>query len=362
MARGRRRCANCGQFDSGRFCSRCSADLTLQSTDGWAASFVNVTGIGALRDSVLTYLKILRSPTAVTLALTDDPTFQSHLSFLSSALGLYLLIVLSTGFSLRTHDAIAQTVTSVAMFGGMWLVAIVSFRIFRWQTADRSREQTTYLKLICLVYGFATICGGVWQGIQELAFPVIGFAGFLLTTLLIILYIIRVQARFWQTRKRTALLLWCLSSLPGAAFAIILMAGSARIFGIDNEQGLRALASPLDPPTVTLTDAMLAEIAEEQNQKQKLPRRIDAETELTKMSSASGTLISNYRLVRFSAAEVNSTALVSTVRPQAVLHACATRARSEVLERGVAMGFAYFDKNGQPIVNFVVTKGDCPSP
>jgi hypothetical protein len=106
------------------------------------------------------------------------------------------------------------------------------------------------------------------------------------------------------------------------------------------------------------SEAHLARIAAELNRS--LPVMIDQETELMPTQSATGVLIYNYRLVNYSAAQINPAKFAAGAGERLRRGACSTaETRDDFLNKGVTLRYAYYDKDKQHIATVDVTPADC---
>jgi hypothetical protein len=106
------------------------------------------------------------------------------------------------------------------------------------------------------------------------------------------------------------------------------------------------------------SEARLSRIAAEINRS--LPFMIDKETELLPTVGAEGMLIYNYRLVSFSAAQLDRTKFATTAKQQVTQGACnAPDTRDNFLKKGVTLRYAYHDKDKQNIATVDVKPADC---
>lgn len=87
---------------------------------------------------------------------------------------------------------------------------------------------------------------------------------------------------------------------------------------------------------------------------------IDQETELMPAVGAPGMLIYNYRLVNYSAAQLDRNKFTDGARERLKQNACnQPETRDSFLKRGVTLRYSYFDKDRQPIGSVDVTPADC---
>ena len=91
-----------------------------------------------------------------------------------------------------------------------------------------------------------------------------------------------------------------------------------------------------------------------------LPAMLDRETELFSTEGAPAMLIYHYRLVGFSAADVNAEQFAGAAKQQVVQGTCAHPAtREDFLSKGVTLRYSYYDKDKQHIATVDVTPADC---
>jgi hypothetical protein len=106
------------------------------------------------------------------------------------------------------------------------------------------------------------------------------------------------------------------------------------------------------------SQARLSRIAAELNQS--VPVMIDKETELMPAVGEEGMLIYNYRLVGYSAVQINATKFAEGAKQRVVQGACSTpETRDDFLKKGVTLRYSYYDKDNQPIATVDVKPSDC---
>lgn len=106
------------------------------------------------------------------------------------------------------------------------------------------------------------------------------------------------------------------------------------------------------------SSARLSRIAAELNRS--VPVMIDPETELMPVQSTEGVLIYNYRLVNYSAAQINRDKFAAGAKLRLSQNACNTAGtRDDFLKKGVSLRFTYYDKDKQHIATVDVTPADC---
>ncbi len=102
----------------------------------------------------------------------------------------------------------------------------------------------------------------------------------------------------------------------------------------------------------------LTRIAAEINRS--VPMMIDKETELLPSVGEPGMLIYNYRLVSFSAAQIEPERFTAAAKQQVTQGACGrAETRDGFLKKGVMLRYSYYDKDKQHIATVDVTPADC---
>jgi hypothetical protein len=91
-----------------------------------------------------------------------------------------------------------------------------------------------------------------------------------------------------------------------------------------------------------------------------VPVMIDKETELLPAVGAEGMLIYNYRLVSYSATQLDASKFAAGAQKRVTQGACnRPETRDELLKKGVTLRYSYFDKDKQHIATIDVTPADC---
>jgi hypothetical protein len=102
----------------------------------------------------------------------------------------------------------------------------------------------------------------------------------------------------------------------------------------------------------------LGKIAAEINRS--VPVMIDQETELMPAAGAPGMLIYNYRLVSYSASQLDSHRFAAGAQQRIAQSVCSRpETRDDFLKKGVTLRYSYFDKDKQHIATVDVTPADC---
>ncbi len=106
------------------------------------------------------------------------------------------------------------------------------------------------------------------------------------------------------------------------------------------------------------SQAHLSRVAAELNRS--LPVMIDQETELLPSQGVEGMFIYNYRLVGYSAAQIDPKKFASGAKQRIVQGACNTpETRDDFLKKGVTLRYSYYDKDKQPVATVDVLPADC---
>jgi hypothetical protein len=113
-------------------------------------------------------------------------------------------------------------------------------------------------------------------------------------------------------------------------------------------------SEPTDPRSVEHLNQVAAEI------NRSVPVMIDAETELLPSTAGYGMLVYNYRLVKYSAAQLDHRKFAAGARQKIVQGACnRPETREGFLKQGVTLRYSYFDREKQHIATIDVAPGDC---
>jgi hypothetical protein len=109
-----------------------------------------------------------------------------------------------------------------------------------------------------------------------------------------------------------------------------------------------------DPRSVNYLNMVAAEI------NRSTPVMIDVETELLPSTARYAMLIYNYRLVKYSAAQVDHQKFAAGAKQKVTLGACnRPETRNSFLKEGVTLRYTYFDKDKKHIATVDVTPADC---
>jgi hypothetical protein len=89
------------------------------------------------------------------------------------------------------------------------------------------------------------------------------------------------------------------------------------------------------------------------------PRKVDAETEITRVSALEGVFIYHYRFVNVAAAEVNAEVL-ARLQPTVTKSSCANAATlNNFIRKDITLRYFYSDKGGRALASFDITRADC---
>lgn len=109
-----------------------------------------------------------------------------------------------------------------------------------------------------------------------------------------------------------------------------------------------------DPRSVNYLGTVAAEI------NRSTPVMIDVETELLPSTARYAMLIYNYRLVKYSAAQIDPQRFAAGAKQKVTLGACnRPETRDTFLKEGVTLRYTYFDKDKNHIATVDVTPADC---
>ena len=113
-------------------------------------------------------------------------------------------------------------------------------------------------------------------------------------------------------------------------------------------------AQPEDPRSVEHLNEVAAEI------NRSVPVMIDAETELLPSTAGYAMLVYNYRLIKYSAHQLDHQKFAAGARQKIVQGACnRPETRDGFLKEGVTLRYSYFDKEKQHIATIDVVPADC---
>jgi hypothetical protein len=114
------------------------------------------------------------------------------------------------------------------------------------------------------------------------------------------------------------------------------------------------LNKPVNPSSIEHLSNVAAEI------NRSVPMMIDAETELLPSEAGEAMLVYNYRLVKYSAGEIDHQKFATGAKQKVTQGACNQPVmRDDFLKQGVTLRYSYFDKDKRHIATVEVTPADC---
>jgi hypothetical protein len=90
-----------------------------------------------------------------------------------------------------------------------------------------------------------------------------------------------------------------------------------------------------------------------------LPRQLDEETLFSSVTAQPSRLVYSYRLLRYSAAELDHDKVAAVLKPQLVTKVCQQAEIRRLLDAGVTLSHEYGDKDGAPVAKIEIAKVDC---
>ena len=143
-------------------------------------------------------------------------------------------------------------------------------------------------------------------------------------------------------------------SKPAFTKAVIWVVAGALLGYLVLKVGPAYFSGQEDPRSVKHLGKIAAEI------NRSVPVMIDQETELLPAVGAPGMLIYNYRLVSYSAAQLDAKKFVTGAQQRLKQNACTNaETRDDFLKKGVTLRYSYYDKDKQHIATVDVTPADC---
>jgi hypothetical protein len=134
-----------------------------------------------------------------------------------------------------------------------------------------------------------------------------------------------------------------------------LVAGVAIAGAVGHGLAIRYLSGPA--PDDVRSAAFLNRVAANVNPL--FPRKVDAETEITRVSALEGVFIYHYRFVNLAVAEVDAVGLAA-LRPRVTASSCGNATTlNNFIKKDITLRYFYSDKLGKALASFDVTRADC---
>jgi hypothetical protein len=228
-------CADCGTAATGNFCSACGADLREHG--------LSILGLGR-RSFPGVYLQLLGAPIQGTVALAEDKTYRTHLSFLLTSLAIFCLLMLPTLFGAAAAAGPAahvsesmQSLMRMLSQVGAYIGTAITFLI-----ASEPRTLPAYFKLYCLGFGFVMPIYAVYEFVARHLLGVTGISllnsvtvwtpsAVLAAAVALVLwaYFIAIHQRFWRLPLWKAVVLYVVAATSSYQLSFWLMYAVGRV-------------------------------------------------------------------------------------------------------------------------------------
>ena len=208
------RCPDCGALAQGKFCSECGAALAEKPANAYLLFVDSFFKIGEFRRYVALYWQILRSPTRSTIEQFEQGTLQDSLRFLQYGAGILILLFVSQLLVVPGSDLLSGFVNNVYFVLAQSVGLLLHYGLaFNRVTPRRSFAE--FMRMAGLFYGFTLPISGLLQSVS-LANRTVGSVLFIVVTLPLLVYAVRVWRSFWGLPTWVVFLLLFFSSLVGA--------------------------------------------------------------------------------------------------------------------------------------------------
>lgn len=223
------RCPACGATAQGKFCSECGAALAEQPTNAYLLFVDSFFKVGELRRYLELYWRILRAPTRATLELFERGTLQDALRFLEYSAGILILLFISQLIVVPGSDLLSGLAANAYFVLAQSVGMMLHYRLAAGRVAPR-RSFAEFMRLAAVFYDFTLPISGLLQAVS-LAHRTAGSVLFIVVTVPLLVYTVRVWRRFWGLPAWVVFLLLFFSSLVGALVGLVFMALIAQIIG-----------------------------------------------------------------------------------------------------------------------------------
>lgn len=223
------KCPNCGALAQGKFCSECGAALTEKPANAYLLFVDSFFKVGELRSYAGLYWRILRAPTRATLEVFDTASLPDALRFLEYSVGILVLLFLSRLIVVPGSDLLTGFVTNVYFVLAQSVGLLLHYRLAVGRIAPR-RSFAEFMRLAAIFYGFTLPISGVLQAVS-LSNRTAGNILFVVLTVPLLVYAVRVWKRFWILPAWATFLLLFFSSLVGALVGLAFIFLVGLLFG-----------------------------------------------------------------------------------------------------------------------------------
>ncbi len=213
------RCPNCGAPAQGKFCSECGATLDDTPANAYLLFVDSFLKVGEFRRYVGIYWRILRAPTRATIELFEEGTLQDSLRFLQYSAGILILLFVSRLIAVPGSDLLSGAATNVYFVLAQSVGLLLHYRLAVGRVTP-ARNFNEFMRLAGFFYGFTLPISGVLQAVS-LVNRTAGNVLFLIVTLPLLIYAVRVWRRFWGLPTWAVFLLLFFSSLIGALVGLM---------------------------------------------------------------------------------------------------------------------------------------------
>jgi hypothetical protein len=220
-------CPACGAPAQGKFCSACGASLAEAPANAYLLFVDSFFKLGEFRRYAGMYGRILRSPTRATLELFDTCNLSDALRFLEYSVGILVLLFLSRVLVVP-GDLLSGFLTNVYFVLAQSVGLLLHYRLALFWVEGRTFA--AFMRLAAIFYGFTLPISGLFQAVS-LSHRTAGSILFILFTLPLLIYAVRVWKRFWGLPAWAVFLLLFFSSLAGALVGLGFLFVVGLLFG-----------------------------------------------------------------------------------------------------------------------------------